>query len=50
MRRALLAGLAMLALAAPALAWLRENPHRFSLGRVSLDLRDKAGAGLPQGR
>ncbi len=28
----------------PALNWLRENPHRFSLGRVSLDLRDKAGA------
>ncbi|MGH1560694.1 hypothetical protein ACRAWD_29625 [Caulobacter segnis] len=27
----------------PALAWLRENPHRFSLGRVALDLRDKAG-------
>jgi len=28
----------------PALAWLRENPHRFSLGRVALDLRDKDGA------
>ncbi|PIB91376.1 hypothetical protein [Caulobacter sp. FWC2] len=27
----------------PALLWLRENPHRFSLGRVALDLRDKAG-------
>lgn len=27
----------------PALIWLRENPHRFSLGRVALDLRDKAG-------
>lgn len=27
----------------PALAYLRENPHRFSLGRVALDLRDKAG-------
>ena len=27
----------------PALAWLRENPHRFSLGRVALDLRSKAG-------
>lgn len=29
--------------ARPALAYLRENPHRFSLGRVALDLRDKAG-------
>ncbi|CAN5428305.1 hypothetical protein BH10PSE4_BH10PSE4_09430 [soil metagenome] len=27
----------------PALNWLRENPHRFSLGRVGLDLRDKTG-------
>lgn len=27
----------------PALLWLRENPHRFSLGRVALDLRDTAG-------
>jgi len=27
----------------PALAWLRENPHRFSLGRVGLDLRAKSG-------
>ncbi len=27
----------------PALAWLRENPHRFSLGRVALDLRAKDG-------
>jgi hypothetical protein len=27
----------------PALNYLRENPHRFSLGRVALDLRDKAG-------
>ncbi len=27
----------------PALAWLRENPHRFSLGRVALDLRSKTG-------
>lgn len=26
----------------PALLWLRENPHRFSLGRVALDLRDTA--------
>lgn len=29
----------------PAVAWIRENPHRFSLGRVSLDLR--AGDGSP---
>jgi hypothetical protein len=27
----------------PALAWLRENPHRFSLGRVALDLRARSG-------
>ncbi|MEM9965790.1 MAG: hypothetical protein AAGC58_10630, partial [Asticcacaulis sp.] len=27
----------------PAIAYIRENPHRFSLGRVSLDLRDRAG-------
>lgn len=27
----------------PALAWLRENPHRFSLGRLSLDLRHADG-------
>lgn len=27
----------------PAVAWIRENPHRFSLGRVSLDLRAKDG-------
>ncbi|HWU12685.1 MAG TPA: hypothetical protein VN157_01610, partial [Caulobacter sp.] len=27
----------------PALAWLRENPHRFSLGRVALDLRSETG-------
>lgn len=29
----------------PAVAWIRENPHRYSLGRVSLDLR--AGDGSP---
>jgi hypothetical protein len=28
----------------PAVAWIRENPHRFSLGRVSLDLRAKDGS------
>jgi hypothetical protein len=28
----------------PAIAWLRENPHRISLGRLSLYLRSKAGA------
>ena len=28
----------------PALNWIRENPHRFSLGRVALDLRDRTGA------
>lgn len=28
----------------PAIAWLRENPHRFSLGRVSLHLLSKSGA------
>lgn len=28
----------------PAVAWIRENPHRFSLGRVALDLRAKDGA------
>ncbi len=27
----------------PADAWLRENPHRFSLGRVALAIKDKAG-------
>jgi len=27
----------------PAVAWIRENPHRFSLGRVALDLRAKDG-------
>jgi hypothetical protein len=27
----------------PADAWLRENPHRFSLGRVALILKDRAG-------
>ena len=27
----------------PALKWLRENPHRFCLGRVSLALRDASG-------
>jgi hypothetical protein len=27
----------------PALAWLRQNPHRFSLGRVALALRSAAG-------
>jgi hypothetical protein len=27
----------------PADAWLRENPHHFSLGRVALDLRDAQG-------
>ncbi|MCA1937027.1 MAG: hypothetical protein LDL37_16405 [Asticcacaulis sp.] len=27
----------------PAVAWIRENPHRFSLGRLSLDLRAKDG-------
>jgi hypothetical protein len=26
-----------------ALQWLRENPHRFSLGRIALVLRDAAG-------
>jgi hypothetical protein len=29
--------------ASAADAWLRENPHRFSLGRVGLALRDKDG-------
>jgi hypothetical protein len=28
----------------PAVAWIRENPHRFSLGRVSLDLRAQDGS------
>jgi hypothetical protein len=28
----------------PAVTWIRENPHRFSLGRVSLDLRAKDGS------
>jgi len=28
----------------PAVAWIRENPHRFSLGRMSLDLRARDGA------
>ncbi|WKL57311.1 hypothetical protein Q1W73_16850 [Asticcacaulis sp. ZE23SCel15] len=27
----------------PAMAYIRENPHRFSLGRVSLDLRARDG-------
>lgn len=27
----------------PALVWLRENPHRFSLGRVALALKDRDG-------
>ncbi|MGH8295889.1 MAG: hypothetical protein ACRETZ_10425 [Steroidobacteraceae bacterium] len=27
----------------PAIRWLRENPHRFSLARVSLDLRSADG-------
>ncbi|MDC7682591.1 hypothetical protein PQU92_04850 [Asticcacaulis sp. BYS171W] len=27
----------------PAIAWIRENPHRFSLGRVSFDLKDRTG-------
>jgi hypothetical protein len=29
--------------AKPAIAWLRENPHRFSLGRLSLYLTSKDG-------
>src|SRR5690242_2184353 len=28
----------------PAIAWLRENPHRISLGRLSLYLRSRTGA------
>jgi hypothetical protein len=28
----------------PAVAWIRENPHRFSLGRMALDLRAKDGS------
>jgi hypothetical protein len=28
----------------PAVAWIRENPHRFSLGRVALDLRARDGS------
>ncbi|GGX80669.1 hypothetical protein GJV26_23165 [Massilia dura] len=28
----------------PAVAWIRENPHRFSLGRLALDLRAKDGS------
>jgi hypothetical protein len=28
----------------PAVAWMRENPHRFSLGRVALDLRARDGS------
>lgn len=28
----------------PAMAWIRENPHRFSLGRVTLDLRARDGS------
>lgn len=31
----------------PAVAWIRENPHRFSLGRVSLDLRARDGSPAP---
>lgn len=27
----------------PAFNWIRENPHRFSLGRVALDLRHRDG-------
>jgi hypothetical protein len=27
----------------PALEWLRENPHRFSLGRIALSLHDEQG-------
>ena len=27
----------------PAVAWIRENPHRFSLARVALDLRARDG-------
>jgi len=27
----------------PAVAWIRENPHRFSLGRIALDLRARDG-------
>ncbi|HEY0680816.1 MAG TPA: oligogalacturonate lyase family protein [Steroidobacter sp.] len=29
--------------AKPAIAWLRENPHRFSLGRLSLHLKSSDG-------
>ena len=29
--------------ARPAFTWLRENPHRFSLGRIALVLRDAGG-------
>jgi hypothetical protein len=28
----------------PAVAWIRENPHRFSLARVALDLRARDGS------
>lgn len=28
----------------PAMAWIRENPHRFLLGRMALDLRAKDGS------
>jgi len=28
----------------PAIQWLRENPHKFSLGRLSLRLKNSAGA------
>ncbi|GAB3461505.1 hypothetical protein GCM10027321_22220 [Massilia terrae] len=28
----------------PAMAWIRENPHRFSLGRMALDLRANDGS------
>ncbi|MGH8855790.1 MAG: hypothetical protein ACREWI_16125 [Telluria sp.] len=28
----------------PAVAWIRENPHRFSLGRLALDLRARDGS------
>jgi hypothetical protein len=28
----------------PAMAWIRENPHRFSLGRLALDLRARDGS------
>lgn len=33
----------------PALAWLRENPHRFALGRLSLRLARRDGTQAPIG-